>query len=54
MIATFADFETELIFRDQRSRKRPPDIQQTARRKLRQLNRAMTICAFLVATASRS
>lgn len=40
MIRTFADPETERIFLGQRSRKLPPDIQETARRKMRQLNSA--------------
>ena len=40
MITTFEDFETERVFRGERSRSLPPDIQNTARRKLRQLNRA--------------
>ncbi|MGK2909301.1 MAG: hypothetical protein ACSLE1_05830 [Sphingobium sp.] len=35
MIRSFADQETEKIWVGQRSRKLPPDIQQTARRKLR-------------------
>jgi toxin HigB-1 len=39
MIKSFSDNETERIFRGERSRKLPPDIQQIARRKLRQLNR---------------
>jgi len=39
MIRSIADDQTELIWRGQRSRKLPPDIQQTARRKLRQLHR---------------
>jgi proteic killer suppression protein len=34
MILSFADPETERIFQFQRSRKLPPDIQQTPRRKL--------------------
>jgi proteic killer suppression protein len=38
LIKTFADTETERIWNGERSRKLPPDIQQTARRKLRQLN----------------
>ena len=38
MIRSFADKEAELIWKGQRSRKLPPDIQQTARRKLRQLH----------------
>lgn len=40
MIRTFADPETERDFAGERSRKLPPDIQQTARRKLRQLEAA--------------
>ena len=40
MIRSFADKETESIWNGQRSRKRPPDIQQAARRKLRAINRA--------------
>ena len=38
MIRSLADTETEKIWRGERSRKLPPDIQQTARRKLRQLH----------------
>jgi proteic killer suppression protein len=34
MIKSFADKETEKIFNRQTSRKLPPDIQQSARRKL--------------------
>ena len=40
MIRSFADPETECIWRSGKSRKRPPDIQQTARRKLRQIDSA--------------
>lgn len=39
MIRTFSEDETERIWNGERSRELPPDIQQTARRKLRQLNR---------------
>ncbi len=39
MIRTFANIETELVWKGQRSRKLPPDIQNTARRKLRQVHR---------------
>lgn len=39
MIRNFTDPETELIWNGQRSRKLPSDIQDTARRKLRLLNR---------------
>lgn len=40
MIRTFADEETERIWNGEASRKLPRDIQNTARRKLRQINRA--------------
>jgi proteic killer suppression protein len=40
MIRSTADEQTEIVWNGQRSRKLPPDIQQTARRKLRQINRA--------------
>ena len=38
MIRSFADKETERIWKGERVRQRPPEIQQTARRKLRQLH----------------
>jgi proteic killer suppression protein len=38
MIRNIGDRETELVWRGVRSRKLPPEIQQTARRKLRQLH----------------
>lgn len=38
MIRSFADKETERLWKAVRSRKLPSDIQQTARRKLRQLD----------------
>ena len=40
MIVSFACAETEGIFRGKRSRRLPPDIQNTARRKLEYLHRA--------------
>ena len=40
MIVSFGCLETERIFRGERSRKLPPDIQNTARRKLEYLHRA--------------
>lgn len=43
MIRTFKCAEAEKIFRRQRSRKLPSDIQQVALRKLRMLNRAVTL-----------
>jgi proteic killer suppression protein len=39
MIRSFDDKETERVWSGERSRKLPPDIQQTARRKMRALNR---------------
>ena len=39
MIKTFADRTTEAVWEGGTSRKLPPDIQRTARRKLRQINR---------------
>lgn len=39
MIQSFADPETERVFSGHRSRELPSDIQNVARRKLRQLNR---------------
>ena len=43
MIASFACVETEHVFRGQRSRWLPTDIQNTARRKLEYLHRAKTL-----------
>ena len=43
MIRTFKCAETEKIFRRQRSRKLPSDIQQVALRKLRMLNRTVVL-----------
>lgn len=40
MIVSFACVETERIFRGERSRRLPHDIQNTARRKLEYLHRA--------------
>lgn len=40
MIRNFADRETERIWKGERSRRLPPDVQRTARRKLRQLDAA--------------
>ena len=40
MIRKFHDDETERVWKGERSRKLPPDIQNTARRKLRMINRA--------------
>ena len=43
MIASFACAETERIFRGERSRRFPPGIQNTARRKLAYLHRARVL-----------
>lgn len=43
MIGSFGDKETEKVFQRRRSRKLPQDIQQTALRKLRMINRAVTL-----------
>ena len=43
MIRSFKSKETEKIFHRRRSRKLPQTIQQVALRKLRMLNRAMTL-----------
>ena len=43
MIRSFRDGETKLIFEGIRSRKLPPDIQPTARRKLRMIDVATTL-----------
>ncbi|MEI9478782.1 MAG: type II toxin-antitoxin system RelE/ParE family toxin, partial [Deltaproteobacteria bacterium] len=43
MIKSFKDAETEKIFARMRSRSLPSDIQQTALRKLRMLNNAVSL-----------
>jgi proteic killer suppression protein len=43
MIRSFKSKETEKIFNRERSQKLPSDIQQVALRKLRMLNRAVTL-----------
>ena len=43
VIVSFACAETENVFRGQRSRRLPPDIQNTARRKLEYLHRARVL-----------
>lgn len=53
MIRSFAAKETEKLFKRQRSRKLPPDIQQVALRKLRMLNRAVTLNDLRVPPANR-
>ena len=53
MIRSFKSKETEKIFNRQRSRKLPQNIQQIALRKLRMLNRAMTLQDLRVPPANR-
>ncbi|MDF8334150.1 type II toxin-antitoxin system RelE/ParE family toxin [Novosphingobium cyanobacteriorum] len=53
MIRTFADPETERIWHGERSRKLPSDIQQTARRKLRVLNRTANLYDLRVPAGNR-
>jgi proteic killer suppression protein len=53
MIRSFKDEEAEKIFKRQRSRRLPPEIQQVALRKLRMLNRAQTIQDLRVPPANR-
>ena len=53
MIRSFKSEETEKIFNRQRSRKFPQDIQQIALRKLRMLNRAVTLADLRVPPANR-
>ena len=53
MIRSFRDRETERIFQRTRSRKLPSDIQQTAIRKLRMLNRSTTLADLRVPPANR-
>ena len=43
MIRSFRSAETERVWRGERSRRLPPDIQDTARRKLRMLNNAQNL-----------
>ena len=53
MIRSFRGRETERIFQRTRSRKLPSDIQQTALRKLRMLNRSTTLADLRVPPANR-
>ena len=53
MIDDFGDAETERIWRGERSRRLPGDIQRTARRKLRMLNNAETLADLRVPPANR-
>jgi proteic killer suppression protein len=53
MIRSFKSKEAEKIFNRERSSKLPPDIQQVALRKLRMLNRAVTLQDLRVPPANR-
>jgi len=53
MIVSFADPETEKIFRGIGSRKLPPDIQKTARRKLLYLDDAEDLRDLLAPPGNR-
>ncbi len=53
MIKSFADPETEKIFRGSLSRKLPPDIQRTARRKLLYLDEADVLQDLLAPPGNR-
>lgn len=53
MIRSFKDKETEKVFRRIFSRKLPHDIQKIALRKLRMLNRAITLNDLLMPPANR-
>ncbi len=53
MIRSFKCGETEKIFNLERSRKLPNDIQQVALRKLRMLNRSVTLTDLRVPPANR-
>ena len=53
MIRSFKSKETEKIFNRERSQKLPSDIQQVALRKLRMLNRAVTLQDLRVPPANR-
>ena len=53
MVRSFKCKETEKIFQRTFSRKLPRDIQQIAFRKLRMLNRAMTLTDLRVTPANR-
>ena len=53
MIRSFRDRETQRIFQRTRSGKLPNEIQQTALRKLRMLNRSTTLADLRVPRANR-
>ena len=53
MIISFTSKETEKIFHGQFSKKLPKDIQRTARRKLRYLNRAVDLQDLIAPPGNR-
>ena len=53
MIRTFKDKEAEKLFKRERSKKLPTEIQRVALRKLRMLNRAMNLNDLRVPPANR-
>ena len=53
MIRSFADTETERLFRRERIRRLPPDIQRTALRKLVQLDAGVTLDDLRVPPGNR-
>jgi proteic killer suppression protein len=53
VIKTFKDVETQKIYKRERSRKLPSDIQQVALRKLRMVNNAININDLRVPPANR-
>jgi proteic killer suppression protein len=53
MIKSIRDSETEKIFRRERSRRLPQDIQQTASRKLRYLNNAKNLDDLRIPPSNR-
>jgi proteic killer suppression protein len=53
VIKTFKDAETQKIYRRERSRKLPPDIQQIALRKLRMINNSINVNDLRIPPANR-
>jgi len=53
MIRSFADLESEKVWNGERSRKLPSEIQDTARRKLRQINRTTNLFDLRVPGGNR-
>jgi toxin HigB-1 len=53
MMRNFADKETEKVWREERSRKSPPDIQNTALRKLQMIAAASKIEDLLIPPGNR-